>query len=147
MNKLDFQKVGPTPDPLKTVFNALKENESMAETIVVQAAKIKDLEEAYQVSLGLNKSYLEQCAEQAAVIEKLRSALTFTYLNPCCSATTIFNVAEEALAIPTDSKQILAEWLDKILGEPLHTLVFNFKNSEAVKLKLDVPLFKKPVIV
>lgn len=62
-----------------------------------------------------------------------------------------FKPAIEALAIPTDSKQVLHEWLDKVLGDPI-LMMNSVGNTEPVFKTLprssgfDVPLFKKPEI-
>ena len=61
----------------------------------------------------------QKIAEQAAVIEKLRDA-SLKVVGPFIHAeqgSPIQNL-RKLLAIPIDSKQIRAEWLDKVLGEP-----------------------------
>ena len=69
-----------------------------------------------------------QIAAQAAVIEKLRGALKF-YANP--ASDTFGNTARLALDTPTDSAQILQEWLDEKLGEPVISVEFDNALNEA----------------
>ncbi len=75
----------------------------------------------------------QKIAEQAAVIEKLRDVLgegvgslhKFSDGFECrCSQCNFVRLKAEALAIPTDSKKILADWLDSVLGEPVEYRVY-----------------------
>ena len=86
----------------------------------------------------------QKVAAQAAVIEKLRAALdagpsglhTFTDNSKCaCSQCAFVRLRAEALSIPTESTQILQEWLDSVLGEPY------------LELCLGTPLYRKPEIL
>lgn len=99
----------------------------------------------------------QKIAEQAAVIENMRLVLT-----KYCKDHGI-NVEHhpiiKLLALQTDSKQTLAEWLDKVLGEPsgwLQTSVEEDANTTLLRDHLPKrfnadwwkfePLFKKPEI-
>lgn len=92
-----------------------------------------------------------QVAKQAAVIEKLRDALNgidawvSANFDWGCIPMDIVR-ARAALAIPTDSTQILQEWLDSVLGEPVYWTdnagSFCFGHSANTPM----PLFKKPVL-
>lgn len=105
----------------------------------------------------------QKIAEQAAVIEKLSKhsnllveAYNFGQFADDFNQPQARNVREalretcEALAIQTNSKQILAEWLDKVLGEPeLHayknTGQYAVINADASDSRV-IALFKKPEI-
>ena len=66
------------------------------------------------------KEMQQTMAEQAAVIEALQAA-SLEVVGPFVHAeqgSPIQNL-RKLLASPTDSKQVLAEWLDKVLGEPV----------------------------
>ena len=61
-----------------------------------------------------------QVAEQAAVIEKLRDAHKKVVRSSNMEdKLEIAMISHTALAIPTDSTQILQEWLDEKLGDPV----------------------------
>ena len=104
----------------------------------------------------------EQNIEQAAVIEKLKhelkSLIEFEMLNTgarhsgelCCE----FQLAVDAISIPTNSKQILADWLDSQLGEPVGYEVITSDNKQMItsfEVHLSghscTPLFKKPDVL
>jgi len=65
-----------------------------------------------------------KCIEQAAVIESLRDLLTrrhyFFYekehADKCAALDSEISAAIDGIH-PTDSKQVLQEWLDKVLGK------------------------------
>ena len=91
---------------------------------------------------------------QAAVIERLLSSIKALQGNSCGDYAD--EICAEALATPTDSKKILAEWLDSVLGEPsayqskrdpnfVTTLTNTAKQWESSGFGID-PLFKKPEI-
>lgn len=92
-----------------------------------------------------------QVAAQAVIIEKLMDELFAEYVMDCSAHTA--NLKIEALSIPTDSKQTLAEWLDEHLGLPT---AWSYQNAytDHVYLKWDkteggrhwVPLYRKPEI-
>lgn len=63
-----------------------------------------------------NARLKETIAAQAVVIEKLREALEATKPHVQCDP---YAVVLRALAIPTDSKEVLKAWLDEVLGEPV----------------------------
>lgn len=98
----------------------------------------------------------QKIAEQAAVIEKLQEKLKdYPRLAHNTGFMHLQQFFEEVIAIPTNSKQILAEWLDKVLGAPVG-YVDNFGNV-ITKAAKDIsknimtnsfadPLFKKPEI-
>lgn len=81
-------------------------------------------------------------AEQAAAIEYLADQIFFDSMNT--SLHEWRNICKVARIARTDSKQILAEWLDAQLGEPVAW------ESESEGLTYEnhysdnVPLFKKP---
>lgn len=101
----------------------------------------------------------QKIAEQAAVIEKLRDVLgegvgslhKFSDGFECrCSQCNFVRLKAKALAIPTDSKQILSDWLDSVLGEPeLHayknTGQYAVVNADDSDSRV-IALFKKPEI-
>lgn len=71
------------------------------------------------------KEMQQTMAEQAAVIEALQAA-SLEVVRPFVHAeqgSPIQNL-RKLLASPTDSKQVLAEWLDKVLGEPVEYRVY-----------------------
>lgn len=71
------------------------------------------------------KEMQQTMAEQAAVIEALQAA-SLEVVGPFVHAeqgSPIQNL-RKLLASPTDSKQVLAEWLDKVLGEPVEYRVY-----------------------
>lgn len=77
------------------------------------------------------RGHLNSCEEQAAVIEKLKKILDMAEayfegedVATIRDKTTLRFGINEALTIPTDSKQVLAEWLDKVLGEPVEYRVY-----------------------
>jgi hypothetical protein len=88
----------------------------------------------------------QKIAEQAAVIEKLWEALQDQCPDYCedgliapgmaCPSCTLHN---QALAIPTDSKQILADWMRERLGEPVcYKYLYKFNgNSDSQGLPYD----------
>lgn len=112
------------------------------------------------------KALGNQVAAQAAVIEKLRDALSsckeeyirFPVDEQKYTLTHDHDLVKSALAIPTDSKQILQEWLDAKLGEPFTyvyryyspyggdetELSFTRSTTDAIE---SIPLFKKPEIL
>lgn len=96
----------------------------------------------------------QKIAEQAAVIERLLSSIKALQGNSCGDYAD--EICAEALAIPTDSKKILADWLDSVLREPsayqskrdpnfVTTLTNTAKQWESSGFGID-PLFKKPEI-
>ena len=96
----------------------------------------------------------QKIAEQASVIERLLSSIKALQGNSCGDYAD--EICAEALAIPTDSKKILADWLDSVLGEPsayqskrdpnfVTTLTNTAKQWESSGFGID-PLFKKPEI-
>ena len=90
---------------------------------------------------------------QAAQIEMLTTA-AINVVGPFIHAEqgSPIQILRKALAIPTDSKQILQEWLDKALGEPVVYYHYEGKWGEnsytkgQVQYRDSKPLFKKPEI-
>lgn len=136
----------------------------MQQAMAEQADRIKELESLYiNASHGEKENLRElllankSCEEQAAVIEKLKKILDMAEayfegedVATIRDKTTLRFGINEALTIPTDSKQILAEWLDKVLGEPeLHayknTGQYAVINADASDSRV-IALFKKPEI-
>lgn len=131
------------------------------------------MEDLYTTTFSNNESFFKKAAAeiealrtriaaQAAVIEKLRkhSALLVEAYNfgqfaddfnqP--QAHTIRKAIREtceALAFPTDSKQVLSDWIDSVLGEPVawtnatDTYVC-LADKNTVYGSHTIPLFKKP---
>lgn len=97
------------------------------------------------------KEMQQTMAEQAAVIEALQAA-SLEVVRPFVHAeqgSPIQNL-RKLLAIPTDSKQILSDWLDSVLGEPeLHayknTGQYAVVNADDSDSRV-IALFKKPEI-
>ena len=140
------------------VLELIERLETLGNQVVKQAARIKELEERESVSLVVTQ--MKKIAAQAAVIEKLRGALfdinTSGGLDECGSGFSPRWVAKHALSTQTDSKQILQEWLDEKLGEPVSYVeegIFlatpfsrkriNFESPYSVQ----TPLFKKPELL
>lgn len=103
---------------------------------------------------GSTSHRIARAIEQAAVIERLLSSIKALQGNSCGDYAD--EICAEALTIPTDSKKILAEWLDSVLGEPsayqskrdpnfVTTLTNTAKQWESSGFGID-PLFKKPEI-
>jgi len=70
-----------------------------------------------EIQAEIERPYKEMIAQQAAVIEKLRDSLKEA---ACCIGLLPLRVGNSilvALSIPTDSQQILQEWLDEKLGD------------------------------
>ena len=130
---------------LSNVEAAMKESEEMNQ----------ELEAGYEFTkaqIAELEALRFEVVEQSAVIEKLRAVLeNCRPVMESYSGTTRFNEFIAALAIPTDSKQVLHEWLDKVLGDPI-LMMNSVGNTEPVFKTLprssgfDVPLFKKPEI-
>lgn len=99
----------------------------------------------------------QKIAEQAAVIEQRIMALIAldALLRSLENSGNFYGFCvmeqdQEALAIPTDSKQVLQEYLDKVLGEPeLHayknTGQYAVINADTSDSRVTA-LFKKPEI-
>lgn len=78
-----------------------------------------DFKAGYLVMLNSLEAANLRIIEQAAVIEKLRGALA-GIRNPVGRSTAqLKGIAIQALAIPTDSKKILSEFMREQLGEPV----------------------------
>ena len=104
-----------------------------------------------------NARLKETIAAQAVVIEKLREALEATKPHVQCDP---YAVVLRALAIPTDSKEVLKAWLDEVLGEPVgymsnesaYRLKHGGNSKGAVPVHLTpssvskIPLFRKPEV-
>lgn len=101
----------------------------------------------------------ETIAAQAAVIEKLREALMTVKPHVQCDP---YAVVIRALSIPDDSAQVLKEWLDNVMGEPVAWMaddedgVCEFVESYFVEMAggqlpfpnnaVVTPLFRKPAL-
>ena len=93
-----------------------------------------------------------QVAKQAAVIEKLRGALEKMQRAGRKQGwqqnyESEMNACGKALAIPTDSTQILQEWLDEKLGEPVAFETSDYRLVHRTTRQDIVPLFKKPELM
>jgi len=110
--------------------------------------KVAELERNLLTSYGESEELSLRVVEQAAVIEKLQAGLLKMTTNSFPTVQAVFSLAHELIAIPTDSKQVLADWMREQLGEPIATVVE--KNSSMFSDKLDedlmvgMQLFKKP---
>lgn len=128
-------------------------------------AQIAELTERLRLSEALRTSDMETIAEQAAQIEMLRGVLTNMQRAGRKqgwqqSYESEMDACAETLAIPTDSKQVLSDWLDSVLGEPIawshhcsdnndqefYCVDYEPNNGMSVH-RGDVPLFKKPEIL
>lgn len=101
------------------------------------------------------RGYREDIQIKSAVIEKLREAL-YDQLNDCINfdggklTDCIMEASTKTLAIQTDSKLILIDWMREQLGEPVA-----YRFSKGTITKLDSwphggnwqPLFKQPEIL
>lgn len=90
-----------------------------------------------------------QVAKQAAVIERFRDTLEQLAClgNGDKHGNSTGNIiAEEALTIPTDSTQVLQEWLDEKLGEPIAFETSDYRLVHRTTRRDIVPLFEKPVL-
>lgn len=100
-------------------------------------------------------------AQQAAVIERLREVLwdTNKFIDQTYSdligsnsleslaaryADTLSLPLSKALAIPTDSKQILADWMREQLGEPVNKVIHYDEAGCEHVIHLAKPLYKLP---
>jgi hypothetical protein len=139
---------------------------------VVEDVRNKVAEQAERIN-ELNRIVRKSCDDtvvQSAVIEKLRGALVHvqpTLLNDMYKEEASYgknfsgnradkareNIAKvrKVLSIPTDSKQILAEWLDTQLGEPVAWMLedggdreYNAIDAFSCGQTWGIPLFKKP---
>ena len=98
---------------------------------------------------GVVEDVRNKVAEQAVVIEKLRYAMNYQckVLNANGYST---DKAWELLATQTNSKQVLAEWLDAQLGEPVAWMLeeddreYNTIDAFSCGRTGGIPLFKKP---
>lgn len=71
------------------------------------------------------KTLGDQVAARAAVTEILRDALHIT-ANKCqYLGAEERDIVAKALLVPTDSKQVLQEWLDEKLGEPVVSVEYD----------------------
>ena len=87
-----------------------------------------------------------QVAQQAAVIEKLTAWLGRERCYYLDAGSEIDEEVVDFLLSPTDSKQILAEWLDSVLGEPQFYMSLNGFGNKTKYEGYPIPLFKKPEI-
>ena len=124
--------------------------------------------EALEISHGERISKLrETIAAQAAMIEKLRTAyvelenFAQSVGGSSCFWEDMNDVLEPAscIATPTDSKEVLKEWLDSVMGEPVGWLQTNVEDGGATTLVRNhmpamfnpewwkfEPLFRKPEV-
>lgn len=95
--------------------------------LVIDQLEHIQVDEQDYLTIGEAVTMLEtlgnKVVEQAAVIEKLRDALLYSYENqsPLDECNRLIYI-ERALTIPTDSKQILKDWMREQLGEPISYL-------------------------
>ena len=138
--------------------------DQLSNQVAKQAARIEQLESSPTIEACRqmieskcaieNAGLYKKIAAQAAVIEKLRDVIEF--IRPAAEITNEeLEVIDVALSIPTDSTQILQEWLDAKLGEPM---VYAFEDGSMI-VERDMefvadktgqrvdPLFKKPEIL
>ena len=97
------------------------------------------------IQAEIERPLLEKINKQAAVIEKLQGYLH--QISKMSGHVVINNTCTEALAIPTDSKQVLQDWLDSAMGEPVAYISDerNFDGGRNLVWTPDgTPLFKKP---
>lgn len=144
---------------LENAEKSAKSWEGTANSLSTQDNKL--IEEMTQQAIKTEESITEleqKIAEQAALIELMRKVLIDIEENS--DDMGAIESSQEALAIPTDSKQILAEWLDKVSGgavgyQELFNAIAAGTNpyadsgiSISVKAFTDCigPLFKKPEI-
>ena len=86
-------------------------------------------------------------AKQAAVIEEMIASLNEA-IDGMGGSYALWSVRVKAvLALKHDSKQILAEWLDKQLGEPVTTIMLLDDAGSQINMTLQTPLFKKPGVL
>jgi len=83
-------------------------------------------------SYGESEELSLKVSEQAAVIEKLRKGLLecrkLNSLDNVGWSIDVSDAIDELLAIPTDSKQILVDWMREQLGEPV---AYHFRDDPA----------------
>lgn len=84
-----------------------------------QYANGDEFQREVEMAVDMLETLGNKVAQQAAVIEKLQNALK-TATSICWSNFSESQevILEEALATPTDSKQILADWMREQLGDP-----------------------------
>ena len=129
-------------DCMYSLYSEASINEAIhaLETLGNQVAEMNRL---YQNEADIYECYKAQTVAQAAQIEILRDALEY-YANS--NHDEFQNTARKALATPTNSSQVLQEWLDAKLGEPVtyvdrDTLIHRANGEFA---SFGDPLFKKP---
>lgn len=110
-----------------------------------------------------NARLKETIAAQAAVIGKLREAikaveidseevLDFDEFIAMMVPMDTYHALIEALPIPDDSAQVLKEWLDNVMGEPVawwrkdkHGVTWYYSQDEDHH-EGSIPLFRKPAL-
>lgn len=156
----DTDTVQTAINMLETLGNKVAELETLCET---RNEHIRLWQNSYDEQVKVSQARADKIAEQAAVIEKLRTALCVmlgdSEADPWLSAEDKRRVAYEALAIPTDSKQVLNDWMREQLGEPVawacwaddDNLITQDRASllriEPVQYKNKYPLYKLPDIL
>lgn len=162
IDQLHGIELGPETDEV-VIFNTVSLLEALGNKVADQAKEIEALkaEIAYRdktilamevTNIGAVSLRL-QVSEQAAVIEKLRDSLNgcLEMFDPEAGSSHLHRVLtvkdiKQALAIPTDSRQILADWMREQLGEPT-TMVTRYDGIGWQEVYLDQPLYKLPDIL
>lgn len=110
----DMEAIDVAVHMLETFGNKVAELAALSET---RNEHIRLWQKSYDEQLEVSRARATKIAEQAALIENLRSVLQFYITNGICES--LYYKAKSALAIPTDSKQILKDWMREQLGEPV----------------------------
>ena len=132
-------------DCMYSLYSEASINEAIhaLETLGNQVAEMNRL---YQNEADIYECYKAQTVAQAAQIEILRDALEY-YANS--NHDEFQNTARKALATPTNSSQVLQEWLDSVLGEPTAGITHSDHVVDTLHwgTKGDIHLYKKPEIL
>ena len=148
------------------IYSAVTLLETLGNKVAEQASEIESLRISYDAACmlvaqlheavmgevvgphhGVVEDVCNKMAAQAAVIEKLRSVLDKVlcthYYHTDDGAVSTYE-AIKVLDIPTDSKQILADWMREQMGEPINMVIHYDEAGLEHRIHLTQPLFKLP---
>lgn len=113
------------------IFNAVNALEALGNKVAEQDETIELLRHNVECLHHARDVIRSECNEQAAVIEKLTAWLGRERCYYLDAGSEIAEEVVEFLLSPTDSKKILADWLDSVLGEPLVNVEFDNALNDA----------------
>ena len=100
--------------------------------------------EELELTCELLAEMKQTIAGQAAVIEKIKSSIGAWERAEADELQDAEAGLIHAMNIPTDSKRILAEWLDKVLGEPVGFMTADRQFRFETPRKDIKPVYFKP---